>query len=182
MPDKTAPFVVTFDLARLSDAGREISLAPTAEQRAELAHWAGISSFESLKGKVRLEKLGGGYFGYEAEFAAELVQACVVTLEPVRAKIAGEFGRSFHVAEKARHTPAKKREIIVPSPAVIESDDEPEELSSSVLDIAGPVLEELALAIDPYPRKPGVAFQPPADEDGKSENPFAVLKKLKTKS
>jgi hypothetical protein len=44
------------------------------------------------------------------------------------------------------------------------------------------VLEELVLAIDPYPRKPGVAFQPPADEGGQAEHPFAVLKKLKTKS
>lgn len=181
MPEKIAPFVVKFDLARLADAGREIALAPSAEQRAELARWAGVTSFDSLTAKVRLKKLGGGYFGYEAEFTADMVQACVVTLEPVRARIAGEVRRSFHVAEGERHAPAKKREIIVPSTAVMESEDEPEELSASNLDIAAPVLEELALAIDPYPRKPGAVFEPPADAQARAENPFAVLKRLKTK-
>lgn len=182
MPEKIAPFVVKFDLARLADEGREISLAPTAEQCAELARWAGVTSFDLLAAKVRLKKLGGGYFGYEAEFATDVVQACVVTLEPVRARIAGEVRRGFHVVEGARHAPAKKCEIIVPSTTVMESEDEPEEISTSALDIAAPVLEELALAIDPYPRKPGVVFELPADAQAQAENPFAVLKKLKSKS
>jgi uncharacterized metal-binding protein YceD (DUF177 family) len=181
MPDKTAPLVVTFDLARLADAGKEVLLAPTPEERAALARWMGVTRFDSLKGKVRLDKLGGGYFGFEAEVTADVVQPCVVTLEPVRSHIAREFRRNFHVAERARKAAPKKRAVIVPSTAVMESDDEPEELSTSVLDVAAPVLEELSLAIDPYPRRPGAVFQPPAGKDKPAENPFAVLKSLKTK-
>jgi hypothetical protein len=43
--------------------------------------------------------------------------------------------------------------------------------------VAHYIVEHLALAIDPFPRKPGAEFEftPPAEE----ESPFAVLKKLK---
>jgi hypothetical protein len=42
------------------------------------------------------------------------------------------------------------------------------------------VLEELNLALDPYPRAPGVTFEAPKDEPKAAESPFAVLAKLKT--
>jgi hypothetical protein len=35
------------------------------------------------------------------------------------------------------------------------------------------------LAIDPYPRAPGVAFELPETESIKPESPFAVLSRLK---
>ena len=41
-------------------------------------------------------------------------------------------------------------------------------------------MEEFLLAIDPYPRAPGVAFQPPEGMADKPESPFAVLKGLKS--
>ena len=175
--EKTPPFTVNFDLSRLPEGETEITLAPTAEQRAALAHWAGVGSLETLKGAVVLKKLGAGHFHYEARFTADVVQSCVVTLEPVRSHIAREFTRLYQIPEGVRHAPAK-RAIQLTSHV---EDDEPEMLESFVLDIALPVLEELSLAIDPYPRKPGVAFQPPADALGKAENPFAVLKTLRTK-
>ncbi len=53
-------------------------------------------------------------------------------------------------------------------------------LESSVIDLAAPVLEELSLSLDPYPRKAGVEFAPPEEAPARSpDNPFAVLGKLK---
>jgi len=48
--------------------------------------------------------------------------------------------------------------------------------------VAGPLLEELSLALDPYPKAPGAVFGAPAEESDASENPFAVLEKLKMAS
>jgi hypothetical protein len=62
------------------------------------------------------------------------------------------------------------------------NDEDTEILSSSEIDLAAPLLEELALALDPYPRAPGVAFEPPREESEPSESPFAVLAKLKERS
>jgi uncharacterized metal-binding protein YceD (DUF177 family) len=58
-------------------------------------------------------------------------------------------------------------------------EDTLELISSSLLDIAAPVLEEVSLSLDPYPRAPGVTFESPKDEDKAADNPFAVLAKLK---
>ncbi len=57
----------------------------------------------------------------------------------------------------------------------------PEEIDSTRFDLAAPLLEEFSLAIDPYPRAPGVAFDAPATTEDPPENPFAVLGKLKEK-
>jgi uncharacterized metal-binding protein YceD (DUF177 family) len=179
MKAKSPFFVVNFDLSRLADAGKEISLKPTPEQRIGLAGWAGVDSVETLNGVVHLKRLGVGHFSYEAHFTADVVQACVVTLAPVRSHIEREFQRFFQVADVRRAAPVT-RAIELPSNAIMD-DEEPEILSSPVLDIAAPVLEELALAIDPYPRALGVAFKPPPDDKGSADSPFAVLKKLKIK-
>jgi uncharacterized metal-binding protein YceD (DUF177 family) len=55
----------------------------------------------------------------------------------------------------------------------------PEEIESPRFDLAAPVLEEFLLAINPYPRAPGVVFEAPAEAEEKPESPFAVLKGLK---
>ena len=59
------------------------------------------------------------------------------------------------------------------------ADDLPEEIDSLHYDLAAPLIEEFILGLDPYPRAPGVAFQPPEGE-GAAESPFAVLKGLKS--
>lgn len=172
-----SPFAINFDLSRLPEAGTDVPLSPTAKERAGLARWAGVDSLEALKGSVHLKKLGAGHFSYEARFTAEIVQPCVVTLEPVRTHIEREFKRLFQIDENARKT-SEKRIVQLSSKA---EEEDVETLSSPVLDIAAPVLEELSLAIDPYPRAPGAAFQAPSDEKGSADTPFAVLKSLKTK-
>jgi hypothetical protein len=64
---------------------------------------------------------------------------------------------------------------------VLDTDQEegPEEIDSLHLDLATPVLEEFALSLDPYPRRPGVEFAPESPDSEPPESPFAVLKGLK---
>ena len=67
------------------------------------------------------------------------------------------------------------------------ADDPPETFIGDSVDLGGLVLEHLAMAIDPYPRKAGEEF--PADEvssrveqeesDPTKQSPFAVLEALK---
>jgi len=59
-------------------------------------------------------------------------------------------------------------------------DEGPEEIESLHYDLAGPLLEEFVLALEPYPRRPGVAFEAPGDGSEPPESPFAVLKGLKS--
>ena len=59
-------------------------------------------------------------------------------------------------------------------------DEAPEDITSLHYDLAGPLLEEFVLEIEPYPRAEGVAYVPPDDPGDKPENPFAALKGLKS--
>ena len=82
-------------------------------------------------------------------------------------------------AASVRRTPGLRRELkeVVLAPA---DDEGPEEIDSLHYDLAEPLIEEFLLAIDPYPRAPGVAFTPPEGQRDAAESPFAVLKSLKS--
>jgi uncharacterized metal-binding protein YceD (DUF177 family) len=58
-----------------------------------------------------------------------------------------------------------------------EGDDPPEVLADDKVDLGAYVVEDLSLAIDPFPKKPGVEFEAPEQKGELS--PFAVLAKLK---
>jgi hypothetical protein len=45
--------------------------------------------------------------------------------------------------------------------------------------LAAPLLEEVSLALDPYPKAPGAAFEVLPEPIEPAENPFAVLEALK---
>jgi hypothetical protein len=162
-----------YDLSTLSAAGAELTVAAKPDELAGIAQWIGVDGVTKFEGRVTLQKLSQNRFGYEADMVADVVQSCVVTLEPVRSRIARHFARALHLT----HGPAAARlETVVISPV---EDDSLEEISSQRYDLAGPLLEELSLAIDPYPRAPGVAFETPGAEKDPKDNPFAVLKQLK---
>jgi hypothetical protein len=58
--------------------------------------------------------------------------------------------------------------------------DAPEPLIGGSIDLGAIASEFLMLAIDPYPRKAGVAFEPPANDED-TGGPFAALAALKKK-
>ena len=58
--------------------------------------------------------------------------------------------------------------------------DAPEPLIGNSVDLGAIASEFLMLAVDPYPRKAGVAFEPPAKE-ADTGGPFAALAALKKK-
>jgi len=57
------------------------------------------------------------------------------------------------------------------------AEDPPEEAEGPTIDLCALVLECLDLALSPFPRKPGVVFEPPAQAGPPS--PFAALANLK---
>jgi hypothetical protein len=179
MPDHTPPFSVWFDLGGLSDGGAEVTFSPTAAEGEVISHWLGIEGLKDFRATVRLLRTGDNEYAYIASFIADVVQSCVVTLASVPSHLAGEFRRSFRVMPR----PIGHRRKGTPPPGNLElsslEDDEPELIEGTSIDLAGPVLEELNLALDPYPRAPGAAFEGPKEEKALADSPFAVLERLK---
>jgi hypothetical protein len=167
------PLSSVYDLSKLSEAGAEVVIAPNAGQRARLAEWAGVDAVEHFEARIVLQRRSANRFAYEAAVAADVVQSCVVTLEPVYSHLAFNVERQLHVSK--RPAAGRLKHELTP-----DADEGPEEIQDSRYDLAGPLLEDFALAIDPYPRARGVVFEPPADPEPR-ETPFAVLKPLKAR-
>ena len=172
------PLNHVYNLGRLGSAGDAVSFSADAEQRAAIAKWSGVLSLESFVVAVDIKKLGATHFRLEFQVTADVTQACVVTLEPVPAHMETRFVRELHFTGQARR---KKSEDESVADLVLDAAEEegPEEIESLHYDLAGPALEEYVLGLEPYPRAPGVAFQPPRDGLEAPESPFAVLKGLK---
>jgi uncharacterized metal-binding protein YceD (DUF177 family) len=166
-----------YNLARLGNAGDAVRFAADADQRAAIAQWAGVLAVDRLEAEAALRKLGPIRYGLDFTLVADVVQACVVTLEPVPAHLEHRFSRELQFAGGIRRKlPQAESEVILDG----DLEEGPEEIESLHYDLAGPVLEELVLALEPYPRCPGVEFEPPADGMPAKESPFAALKDLKS--
>jgi uncharacterized metal-binding protein YceD (DUF177 family) len=167
------PITRLFDLSDLSDAGYATKITASQAELARLAEWEGVSAVSLFEAIVMLKRLSQTRFLYEGKLTADLTQSCVVTLEPVQSCLSREFSRELHYSPL--RYPEKGGALSLASA----EDDAPEEIESLKFDLAGPLLEELSLAIDPYPRAAGVAFEPPEESSDAAESPFAVLKRLK---
>jgi uncharacterized metal-binding protein YceD (DUF177 family) len=171
------PFERDYDLGYLGRNGTEIALAADAAARARIAAWAQIAAVDSFAAAVRLQKHSANRFSLDADLTAEVVQSCVVTLEPVKERIELQVHRELHLAHHLRQRP---NEVIPLAPGA--GDDEvPDEIESLHYDLAAPLLEEFTLALNPYPRAPGVEFAAAPEPAPERENPFAVLKSLKSR-
>jgi uncharacterized metal-binding protein YceD (DUF177 family) len=103
------------------------------------------------------------------------VQACVVTLEPVRAQLSEDFTVAFGAVR-----PAAEGEVIIG----LDEEDPAEELTDGRIDLGEVVAQQLAVALDPYPRAPGAddRFAQSDQEESAAKGgntPFAALAGLR---
>lgn len=162
-------------VVRLHELGRGpvvVNFAPDEAARAGIAADLGIGAVRALAAQVTVKPwLDGAELS--GRFKATVGQTCVVTLDDFDEEVAGDF--------TVRVVPAGS--VNAPAEAVgeieldAEADDPPDVIAGDAIDVGGYVVEHLALSLDPYPRKPGAAFdyQPPTEDT----SPFAALSALK---
>jgi uncharacterized metal-binding protein YceD (DUF177 family) len=143
------------------------------EERKALAAALELVDIPALSAEIGLSRDRGGTVHLDGRLSAELVQNCVVSLEPVRQTIEEPIRLSF--VESARDARPSAAVDIVPT-----EDDPPEILDGPILDLGPIVVEQLLLGIDPYPRAPGAAPPDnPAGETGATrDSPFSALAPL----
>lgn len=154
----------------LEAAGRSFEWQASDSERVDLAAFLGLDRLDALHISGRVEPGKKGDIHLSAAYSADVVQTCVVTLEPVETRIADTVEREFTLRPEG----AARREVDLAPDAP----DPPEPVEGGAIDVGTVVVEALALAIDPYPRKAGAVldYQPAnAPEPG----PFAALAKLK---
>jgi len=160
----------------LGEAAVAKQIVANKDERAALARRFGLLALDSLSADLSVERLpGNGGFRVSGRFVAEVTQACVVSLEPVPARLSEEFSQLYALAPE---TPQQAEHVID-----AEAEDPPEAVDAGSIDLGEAVVQQVALALDPYPRAPG-ARSPAGSEEAleearKSDGPFAALKTLK---
>jgi uncharacterized metal-binding protein YceD (DUF177 family) len=158
-------------LVRLVPERREVELEANEAERAALAKRFGILGIGALSARLRLEPEPGGAVRARGRLEAEVEQTCVVTLEPVAQRVSA---------------PLDLRILAEGDEPSDDDPDSPDEIESEggQVDLGEAVAEQLALALDPYPRAEGAVLpvlddSPPPEEAPARPNPFAKLAKLR---
>lgn len=157
-------------LHEISPTGKHVELDASAEVRAALAKPAGVDAVERLSAHFDLTLRGRDGLHVEGRVSATVRQACVVTLEPV----VNEIDEAVDVDYAAPRAGAAKAAAADAIDVDATGPDEPEPLAGNAIDLGLLATEFLILGVDPYPRKPGVAFDAPQAGDA-AANPFAAL-------
>jgi hypothetical protein len=154
-------------------AGRPFAIDASPDERAALARLFGIREVRELRasGAVRPEA-GGQRFRLEGSLQAEVVQTCVVTLEPVVNRVEVPLERLYGTHAGEEWDDNAGTEVYLD----LSSDVLTEPLAGGVLDVGAAVAEQLALDLDPYPRAPGAEFS--GLEEDRGSTPTGGLAQL----
>lgn len=152
-------------------------IAPEPDEADAIARFLGLAALPRLRFRGELMPAGDDGWRVEGRLEAELVQSCVVTLDPVSQLIDQVVARDYVPADAYRP----------PLELDPEAEDDPDPFADAI-DPGQLAVESLALMLDPYPRAPGVppaeyraappGREPLTDSDLK---PFAKLSVLKEK-
>ncbi len=172
------PFSRPIEVGAIGEGGRTERIVATEAECAAIAAENGLVAVGRFAADVDLRRLGGGLISLDGRLHSDVVQTCVVSLEPVPQKIDHAFRMSFAMAGSDAASPAPRpgAEVLVDPDS-----DQPDLLEGTTIDLGAVLLEQFSLALDPYPRAPGAAL--PADvapSGDRPESPFAALAALKT--
>lgn len=169
---------------KLADApaqGLALRVEATAAERAAIAAADGLAGLESLVADLLIAPDGERKARVTGRLAARLTQVCVVTLEPFDSALETEIEADFAAREEPERRPAPgrgRREETHAREAEIEAEFDP--IVNGEIDVGALVEEFFVLALDPYPRRPGAAFDPAGDGGTNAgASPFAALGSLK---
>jgi uncharacterized metal-binding protein YceD (DUF177 family) len=165
----------TIRVDHLPPEGRALRVAANEEEREQLAAFLELSAIESLSAEMTALPFRGG-IRVQGSLRARIVQPSVVTLEPVVQEIDEPIDRVFLPGLQTVQPAAAGAEVFVD----LEADELADPLEGPDVDLSDLVIETLALAIDPYPRREGESVEDLGVATGDDEDsPFAALKTLK---
>lgn len=159
------PFSVVVRLNEIG-AGLERRLEPDAAQRAAVAKWLDMASLDAFTADVSVRPFHTGWL-LSGQVRAQGAQTCGLTLQPLPVTVNETFQVRLVEADDA---PAGVLDLTP-------DDDGPDVVEDGRIDLGHHAVEQLSLALDPFPRAPGAEFTPPEPEAEIS--PFAALKALK---
>lgn len=149
-------------------AGIERRLVPDEAAQKRIVKALDLASLTMFEADLKIVPAHVGWT-LSGHVRATLEQVCGITLEPLPVQVDERF--SVDLVEAAE---PEEDEI-----EITLDDNSPDVIEDGRIDLGQYAVEQLALALDPFPRKAGAEFVQP-DEPAEI-SPFAVLKTFKAK-
>lgn len=183
----TAGLSYPVSVAHVPGKGITVKVEADDKERAQLAENHELLSVGSFTADFLITPWKKDGIRLRGHIEAQIVQACVATLEPIETQISEDVDTVF-VPENSRLARIRldeSGEMLIDA----EGPDMPETFEGDRIDIGSVAEEFFELAIDPYPRKTEadyVEIITEDDEEGEDEvkpdSPFAGLAKLRDKN
>ena len=164
----TLPDLPWSEPVRLHQVGGGVkrTLETDAAARARIVKALDLASLDAFTAEMELKPTDAGW-RLSGRVRASLAQTCGITLEPLPLEIDAPFALTL-----AEAVEEDSDEIVITL-----DDESPDLIENGQIDLGQYAVEQLALRLDPFPRKPGAEFvQPPEPAE---ISPFAVLKQLR---
>jgi uncharacterized metal-binding protein YceD (DUF177 family) len=141
------------DVERMGNRGAALDIVASDGERAALAKRFGFLGLPAFSARVTLDLKPGRQVVVEGRLRGKVIQACILTLDPVTQELDDAFRIVFQ-QDMAEERDPESGEALLSAQA-----DAPEPLAGNMLDVGEIVAEQLSLAADPYPRRPGVKLE-----------------------
>ena len=169
MSETLPEFSRVFNVDRIRAAGGDEALEAKPAERTALAERFGLVDLPVLKATLSMRAAPRDAVAVKGTIEADVVQTCVVTLEPVASHLDIPVDLIF--------VPQNLQNEGAGAPYLEDETQDFEYFAGGRIDLGEIVAQNVGINLDPYPRKPDAALPAasfgPADE-GKPQ-PFAVL-------
>ncbi|MEN3930661.1 DUF177 domain-containing protein [Microvirga sp. W0021] len=136
-----------FPVLQMKPSGVDMKVEADEEERLAIAADFGLPKIKSLVANFKLtgrpERIR-----IVGTVQADIEQICVVSLEPFESIVKEDLDVLF--AEPGKLRPRHEEDV---------AEDLPDPIENGQIDLGAITLEFFALALDPYPRKPGTSFE-----------------------
>ncbi len=162
-PDKAGPLSRVVNVDRLPQGRGSVTVEASPAEAEALARDFKIPAIRDLVG--RFDIAGSlNRLRVTGTVEASVTQVCTVTLEPFESRVREPVEVEFTDTDQLAGTEAEDADV-------------PDPIVGGRVDFGTLTAEFLALGLDPYPRKPGVTFEPV--QAGEDPHPFETLRQLR---
>ncbi len=177
----TPEFSRPVEIDKIGKGGLTEDIIAEPEELAALAERMKLPAIRELKAHLELAPWKKGRIRVRGRFSAVIDQECVRTLDVFTSEIGESVERIYIKPEFV--TAGEMKES---SDFDADAPDAPDVIVDDVIDIGELVAESLALALDPWPKKPGTTYvdyhsgEETEEKEGDGRrSPFAALEKLR---
>lgn len=171
------PLSRLLSMTEVSPDGLKIDIVASPAERGALARFNDLADVLSFEAKLEARRWRGDGLNVTGEIHARVRQTCVATLEEFDSDVVAPVELRFAPPADAAPANRRRRQETEP-PRDADAEDEPDPLIGGAVDLGLVASEFFTLALDPYPRKPGAAFEDSAEPEATPDNvsPFAALR------